>query len=312
MVAPTAAKHRFVVPPDGDGERLDRLLAAHVPGLSRTRARVLLDIGGVFVDGARVKMAGRTLRAGQAVEAWLGGAFERATKQVGRAARARDEAEQPAPVILHQDDDVVVVDKLPAHLSAPTPESDRGNLVSTLEAMLGGRIWVVHRLDLGTSGVLLYARTERANRVLAETFRTHDLEREYLAVLEGDPELPGGQRRVEAPVRGKRALTDFSFVERIGPDAMPLATVTRCRLSTGRTHQIRKHARSLGTFVLGDRRHGTKTNHDPPRLALHAARLALRHPVTGAAMDFHAELPSDLADWLEALRQHARELRSDG
>lgn len=310
MSAPTAAKHRFVVPPEGDGERLDRLLAAHVPGLSRTRARVLLDIGGVFVDATRVKMAGRTLRAGQVVEAWLGGAFERATKQVGRDARTRDDSAVPPPVILYQDEDIVVVDKHPSQLSAPTPESDRGNLASALEKQLGGRIWVVHRLDLGTSGVLLYAKNHEANRVLSETFRLHEIEREYLAVLEGEPELPGGERRVDSPVRGRNAVTDFSLVERIGPPAMPLASITRCRLFTGRTHQIRKHARLLGTFVLGDKRHGTRTNHDPPRLALHAARLALRHPTSGAPLEFRAELPPDLAGWLDGLRKHAEDLRA--
>jgi len=214
-------------------------------------------------------------------------------------------------VILYQDDHLVVVDKHPEQLSAPSPGSDRDNLASTLEARLGGRIWVVQRLDVGTSGVLLYARTPEANRALSETFRVHAIEREYLAVLEGEPDLPEGRRRVEAPVRGRHAVSEFAFVERIGPRVMPLATITSCRLLTGRTHQIRKHARRLQTFVLGDRRHGTRTNHDPPRLALHAARLALRHPTTGADLELRAELPRDLADWLEALRAHARELRSD-
>jgi len=294
VAAPSAEKHRFVVPSEGDGERLDRLLAAHVPGLSRTRARVLLDIGGVFVDGTRVKMAGRALRAGQVVEAFIGGALERATKQTGRSARAQDEQDLSPPVVIYEDADVVAVDKHPSQLSAPTPESDRGNLVSLLESRLGGHIWVVHRLDLGTSGVLLYARTSHANRVLAETFRNHDIEREYLAVLEGTPEL----RRVEQPIGGKRAVTDFSLVERFGD----VATLARCRLGTGRTHQIRLHAKALGSFVLGDRQHGTRTRHDPPRLALHAARLALRHPRSGEPLELVSELPDDLSTWMSSLR----------
>jgi 23S rRNA pseudouridine1911/1915/1917 synthase len=295
MAAPGAEKHRFVVPAEGDGERLDRLLAAHVPGLSRTRARVLLDIGGVFVDGARVKMAGRALRAGQVVEAFIGGALDRATKQTGRSARARDEQDLAPPVVIYEDADVVAVDKHPSQLSAPTPESDRGNLVSLLESELGGRIWVVHRLDLGTSGVLIYARTPHANRVLAETFRSHDLEREYLAVLEGAPDL----RRVEQPIGGKRAVTDFSLLERLGD----VATLARCQLGTGRTHQIRVHARALGSFVLGDRQHGSRTRHDPPRLALHAARLVLRHPRSGDPLELVSPLPVDLDEWLRSLRQ---------
>jgi 23S rRNA-/tRNA-specific pseudouridylate synthase len=216
----------------------------------------------------------------------------------------------PPPVILYQDDDLVVVDKHPAQLSAPSPGSGRRNLADALEELLGGRIWVVQRLDIGTSGVLLYARTPQANRALSETFRAHAIEREYLVALEGEPDLPEGWRRLEAPVRGRPAITEFTFVERIGPPAMPLATITSCRLLTGRTHQIRKHARLLRTFVLGDKRHGTRTNHDPPRLALHATRLALRHPTTDADLEFRVELPADLAGWLDALRAHARELRS--
>lgn len=305
MVAPSADKYRFVVPPEGDGERLDRLLATHVPGLSRSRARVLLDLGGVFVDGTRVKMAGRNLRAGQVVEAWLGGALERATKRAGKAARAADEASLAPPVVIHRDADIVAVDKHPSQLSAPTPESDRGNLVSQLRSQLGGRIWVVHRLDLGTSGVLLYARSARANRVLAETFRAHELEREYLAVLEGSPDLFDGERRVDAPLGGRSATTLFRLVERIGESASPVATLVRCRLLTGRTHQIRLHARTLGSFVLGDRKYGARTRHDPPRLALHAERLALKHPVSGQSLELCAGLPNDLSDWLDALRRAA-------
>jgi len=205
--------------------------------------------------------------------------------------------------IVHLDDDLVVVEKPSGVLSAPSPGEQRPDLASLLEGELGGRIWVVQRLDYATSGVLCYARTPEANRALARRLQTHAIEREYVAVLEGEAELPGGHRRVEAPVRGRPAVTRFDFVERIGPMAMPLATVAICRLETGRTHQIRKHARQLGTFVLGDRRHGTRTNHDPPRLALHATRLALTHPTSDAELDFRCALPADLAQWLEALRR---------
>ena len=217
----------------------------------------------------------------------------------------------PEPVVLYQDEDLIVVNKRPGELSAPNPDSDRESLPSALEQLLGGRIWVVQRLDVETSGVLLYARTPEANRSLARTFSRHDIEREYLTVLEGEADLFEGRRVVEAPVRGRRAVTELTFVERIGPQAMPLATIATCRLTTGRTHQIRKHARRLGSFVLGDKRHGTRTNHDPPRLALHATRLACRHPTTALPMEFRAELPADLAVWLDALRARAADLRSD-
>jgi 23S rRNA-/tRNA-specific pseudouridylate synthase len=207
------------------------------------------------------------------------------------------------PAILHLDDDLVVVDKRSGQLSATAPGQDRPDLASSLEAELGGRIWVVQRLDFATSGVLLYARSSEANRELSRTMQAHAIEREYVAVLEGEAELPEGRARVEAPVRGRPAVTHFTFDERIGPATMPLATVTRCRLETGRTHQIRKHARRIGSFVLGDQRHGTRTNHDPPRLALHASRLALRHPTKGTELEFRSALPPDLDEWLAALRR---------
>lgn len=211
--------------------------------------------------------------------------------------------------MVYLDDDLVVVSKRSGELSAPNPDSDRASLASALERVLGGRVWVVQRLDFETSGLLLYARNPDANRALSRLMQAHEVEREYVAVLEGEPDLVEGRRAIDSPVRGRRAVTELERVERIGPPAMPLATVTRCRLLTGRTHQVRKHARLVGSFVLGDRRHGTRTNHDPPRLALHAARLALRHPATGVALDFRAELAPDLAAWLAALRLHAADLR---
>ncbi len=318
MAEPTATRIRFRVPSEQDGERLDRILAANVVGLSRSRARVLLDLGGVFVDRVRVKMAGRPLRAGQQVEAYIGGVLSRASAGVGQQARARDDAALPAPRLVHVDDDLVIIDKPAALISAPTPESDRGNARALLAAQLGEPIHVVHRLDLGTSGLLVYARTPQANRVLAETFRQHDLLREYEALLLGAVDF--SERSVNQPIEGRAARSHFRRVETLCirsaelPD-LPPVTVTRvlCRLDTGRTHQIRLHARYLGCPVLGDRLHGVRTPTllpPPPRLCLHAARLSLRHPRTGSTLDFACPLPADLSGYLDALRQLAA--TSDG
>lgn len=326
MPALAAERHRFVVADDEAGTRLDLLLAARVPGLSRRQARVLIDIGGVFVDRARTKVAGRPLRAGQLVEANLGGALARATPAVGKAARARDDAGAPEPTILHLDEDIVVVDKPAALITAPTPESDRHNLAHHLEVALGPPIFVVHRLDLGTSGVLVLARTDLANRALAERFRVHDVDRRYLAVVLGD--LSSETCTVDRPIEGRPARTHFAVRERLGGRA----TLVECRLETGRTHQIRIHAAHLGHPVLGDRRHGIPRpgrhaappdpaphlaagTHpaapqddpaaplpSPPRLALHAFRLAFPHPRSGEPLAFERPLPLDLATWLDALR----------
>lgn len=293
-----ADRHRFVVPPEHAALRLDQLLAASVPGLSRQKARVLLEIGGVFVDGTRVKVASRVLRVGQRVDAYVGGALERSTNAVGRAARARDDQAVPKPKVVHMDDDVVVVDKPARLITAPTPESDRHNLAHMLEVQLGGPIYVVHRLDLGTSGLLVLARTALANRVLGERFRVHDVARIYLAVLRGRLGPVGHAVTVAHDIAGRRAVTHFEGVECLGERA----TLVRCRLETGRTHQIRIHAAHLGHPALGDRRYGHGAGEMAPRLALHATHLGFAHPRTGAQLSFDSPLPEELAGWLETLR----------
>lgn len=294
MSAPN--KQRFEVTADEVELRLDQLLAARIPELSRSKARVLLDIGGVFVDGARVKVAGRKLRAGQVVEATLGGALDRATSKTGREARAADDAALPAFEVVHQDDDLVVVHKPSGLLTAPTPESDRGNLAVLLEQRLGGRIFVVHRIDLETSGLLLFARNPRANRTLSERFRTHDIERQYVTVVDGH--LEADRLTVRQPVQGRSAVTHLEMLERLACGA----TVLRATLETGRTHQIRLHCTHIGHPVLGDPRYGKRSGPRAPRMALHAAVLGFVHPGSGETMRFEAALPADLATWLEGLR----------
>jgi 23S rRNA pseudouridine1911/1915/1917 synthase len=289
----------FTVTEADAGLRLDQALAARVPGLSRRRARLLLDIGGVFVDGQRVKIAGRLVHAGEKIVANLGGALDRATPRTGREARASDDARLPAFAIVHEDEDVVVVEKPSGLLTAPTPESDRGNLASQLARRPGGGpVHVVHRIDLETSGLLVFAKTDDANRVLSERFRTHDLGREYLAVVAGA--FPDGTRVVERPVAGKRAVTHVAVEERLGARA----TVLRCRLETGRTHQIRLHVQAEGHPVLGDPKYGgAPVSPRPPRMALHATLLAFAHPRTGEALSFTSPWPAELAAWLDDFRR---------
>jgi 23S rRNA pseudouridine1911/1915/1917 synthase len=289
----------FVVSPEDHGRRLDQVLAARVPELSRRRARVLLDVGGVFVDDARAKQAGRPVSKGQKIVAHLGGALERATKQVGVDARTRDEQTLPSYTVVHEDDDVVVVDKPAGLLTAPTPESDRNNLASLLARRVDPRepVFVVHRIDLGTSGLLVFARTADANRTLSEVFRRHDLVREYLAVVAGA--VADDLSVVDRPVGGRRAVTHLQVAERLGTRA----TLVRARLETGRTHQIRLHLTAEGHPVLGDRKHGTPPELGAPRMALHATRLAFAHPRTGAPLDFTSPWPVDLAPWLDGLRR---------
>jgi 23S rRNA pseudouridine1911/1915/1917 synthase len=297
-----AGRATFVVVPEDEGRRLDQVLAARLPALSRRRARVLIDLGGVFVDGRRVKVAGRPVRAGERVVAHTGGALERATKRVGRGAREADEARLPPFSILFEDEDLLVADKPAGLLTAPTPESDRGNLWSLLARRPGGgRVFVVHRLDLDTSGVIAFAKTDAANRTLAERFRRHDLERSYVGFARGD--FPAHATRLETPVAGRPALTFADVEERFAGRA----TRVRFRLETGRTHQIRIQCRAVGHPILGDPLYGEPMPDDPPRLALHAERLAFLHPRTGAPLRFESPLPEDLVRWTEALRRVASE-----
>jgi 23S rRNA pseudouridine1911/1915/1917 synthase len=293
-----AETYSFTVTTEEDGLRLDQALAVRVPGLSRRRARVLIDLGGVFIDHKRTKMAGRPCKKGEKVVANLGGALARAENRVGQGARASEDERLPPYRIVHEDDDILVVDKPAGLLTAPTPESDRGNLLALLARRGGQRheVHLVHRLDLPTSGLLVFALTQQALVVLSERFRTHDLTRQYLAVVAGA--FPAQVELIEQPIAHKAARTRIEVVERYGPRA----TLLRCTLDTGRTHQIRIHTRTLGHPVMGDRQYGAPSSFDPPRMALHATRLALAHPVTGAPLDFESPWPADLEAWRESLR----------
>jgi len=299
---PRATRHRFVVAPEDEALRLDQLVARRVPGLSRGDARALLAQGAVFVDRRRVKIASRRLASGQVVEAWVGGALGR-TRAAGRAGE-RGSRPTPSPRVVHVDEHVAVVEKPAGLLIAPTPEGDRGTLVDLLarEVLPGAPALVVHRLDLPTSGLLVVARSTLANRALAERFRTHDVEREYLAIVRG--RVAWDATSCEAPVAGRAARTTFACEERLGD----VASVVRAQLETGRTHQVRIHLAHLGHPVLGDRQHGgaARAAGDPPRLALHAAVLGFAHPATGEPLRFTSPWPGDLARWLERARAGVR------
>ena len=283
--------------------RLDQLLARRIEGLSRRQARTLLDLGGVFVNNVRTKVAGRLTQQGDQVTAYLGGALTRATNQVGTAAREQDASKLPPYEILFEDSDIVVVNKPAGLLTAPTPESDRNNLSDLLSRRLPQRqsIFVVHRIDLQTSGILVFAKTTFANRILSERFAYHDIFREYVSVVLGA--FPDDVKVIDIPVRGKRAVTNVEVVERFGQSA----TMLRLRLETGRTHQIRLHVKSLGCPVLGDPDVIFAKRSDigipkPPRMALHAAQLRFAHPANRSLMAFDAPLPNDLSTWIGKLR----------
>jgi 23S rRNA pseudouridine1911/1915/1917 synthase len=287
------AKFEFRVSEDAAGLRLDQCLARHIESLSRSSARVALDLGAVFVDDRRVKVASRRVVPGQHVVVHLGGAFERAQKSVGRAARELDEARLPAYGVLFEDEHLVAVNKPAGLLSAPTPEGDTGNLQALLSRRHGAKnpVFVVHRLDLQTSGVLVFAKTKAANHALAELFRAHTLTRRY-DVFAGAT-ASDEAFSVDQSVAGKPALTHFRRVAQYAAFCHLEAT-----LETGRTHQIRRHLLARNMPVLADAEYSRREAWHPPRLGLHAKHLSITHPFTGAPMAFDVPLPDDLSHWL--------------
>ncbi len=277
------SKERFTCVADDAGLRLDQVIAKHVPGLSRRKARAVIDLGGVFVDRARVKVASRFVKPGQVIEVNVGGALTAALPP-------------PVPTIVFVDEHVIVADKPAGLVTAPTPESDRGDLLDQL-AKLYGEVYLVHRIDLPTSGLLVFARTRDANKRLGDAFKVHDIEREYRAVAVGEVT----PHTIDRPVDGKRAVTHVSVIE-----ALAGATLVSARLETGRTHQIRLHLAGEGTPLAGDREHGGEKSRTfvprAPRLALHAARLGFAHPASGERVMFESTMPADLAAWIARLR----------
>jgi len=275
-------QYRFTVAADDEGLRLDQVVPKHVTGLSRRKARAVIDVGGVFVDRARVKVASRPVRAGQLIEVTIGGALE--------------PREVPAPEIVFTAEHVTVVDKPAGLVTAPTPESDRGDLLDQL-AQRFGEVYLVHRLDLPTSGLLVFARTRDANKRLGDAFVRHDVDREYRAVAIGGLTA----QTIDRPIEGRRAVTHVAVRE-----ALAGATLVAVTLETGRTHQIRIHLAGLGHPLAGDHQHGGELARTfvprPPRLALHAAVLGFTHPATGERVRFEREVPADLAAWIARLK----------
>lgn len=302
-----STKTTFEVAADEEGLRLDQVIPRHVAGLSRRKARAVIDLGGVFVDKTRVKVAGRLVRPGQTIEVNVGGALERAGRAAGAGARASEAA--PEPRIVFSDDHIIVVDKPAGLVTAPTPESDRGDLLDLLGRQFGD-VFLVHRLDMPTSGLLVFARTREANKILGDAFKAHAIEREYRAVAVGEV----AAQTIDREIDKRRAVTHVepveTFIRRergvaIEPAAIH-ATLLRVQLETGRTHQIRIHLAGLGHPVCGDRTHGGEVERAflprPPRLALHARVLGFIHPATGERVRWERELPDDLSAWIARLR----------
>jgi 23S rRNA pseudouridine1911/1915/1917 synthase len=302
---------REVVPEALAGERLDRAVA-FLTGISRAEAARLVDEGHVRVDDRPVTVRARRLEAGETLE------FEVAA---GPEAGGPVADASVAVEVVYTDDDVIVVDKPPGLVVHPGAGNPSGTLVNGLLARfpeLAGvgqpdRPGVVHRLDKGTSGLLVVARSARAYDALVAQLQARTAAREYLALAWGVFDAPSGL--VDAPIgRSSRRPTNMAVTER-GREARTAyrveavyhepveVTLVACRLETGRTHQIRVHLAAIGHPVVGDTRYrGARQSLPAPRPLLHAARLAFDHPGTGERLTFESPLPEDFTAVLDRLR----------
>ena len=218
------------------------------------------------------------------------------------------------PRIVHQDGEIIVVDKPAGLVVHPAPSHRGPTLVEALGELVGGgegqRPGIVHRLDKDTSGLMVVARTEEAHRRLSRQIKAREVAREYLALVTGTLESRSGtidaplgrdrRRRTRRAVRGsgeREARTHFEVIERL-----PADTLVRVRLETGRTHQIRVHFAAIGHPVAGDPEYGAKGRHGLVRQFLHAARLSFIHPTTGEQLSFESPLPADLEEALGRAR----------
>jgi 23S rRNA pseudouridine1911/1915/1917 synthase len=293
----------FIAAATDAGKRLDHFLQEHVAGYSRSRLQSWIKTGRVQVNGAAAK-ASSLLRAGERIEV-----------SPGDLPPLKASPEDLPVEVLYEDAAVVAVNKPAGLVVHAGAGAHAGTLVNRLVhrfaalSHVGGELrpGIVHRLDRGTSGVLLVARTDAAHRNLAAQFAGRTVEKTYLALVHGRVRPDSGRiakpiardpvRRTRMTARlgtGREAITEYRVIERFGK-----FTYLEVRIGTGRTHQIRVHLASLGHPVAGDRLYGAPAGR---RIFLHAWRIAFTTPATGVRVGIEAPLPPELAAWLDELR----------
>jgi 23S rRNA pseudouridine1911/1915/1917 synthase len=306
----TSSRH-VVVEPEHDGLRLDNFITALMPDLSRSRVQRLIKDGCVRGPGAAPR-ASMTVHAGQTF-----------TVEVPEPAAATPAAEDLPLRIIHEDPDLVVLDKPPGMVVHPAAGHDSGTLVNALLhhvkdlSGVGGELrpGIVHRLDRGTSGVMVVAKNDRAHQELSRQFHDREVEKEYVALVWG---VVHAGRRIDVPIgrdpsdrqkmstrarRARTAVTRVTFARHLKG-----ASLLKVAIATGRTHQIRVHLNAIGHPIVGDPVYGGVHRRVPGNLRavmrlerpfLHAARLAFTHPSDNRRVTFESPLPPDLASVLD-------------
>jgi len=313
---PVSGGTSWTVSAEVAGLRLDKFLAADDRLGSRGRVTAALDKGQVFVNGVEASRAdaGSLLRRGDLVRLWM--------DRPGSSRRRPGPAGAGEVEILYEDDLLIVVNKPAGLLSVPLErKSGAASAYDHLETHLRPRgkrrPLVVHRIDRDTSGLVVFAKSLRAQEQLKAQFRRREPERVYWAVVYGHPAPPEGtwrdhlvwdsrtliQKRTRpGDPQGKEAISHYRMIE-----ALPGASLVEVRLATGKRNQIRLQARLRGHTLVGERRYvyGPESLRAIPfpRQALHAYRLSFRHPADGRLIRFEAALPPDLAGLLTRLRR---------
>jgi len=293
-------------------QRLDKFLLAHLPGYSRAQAQTLIRDGHALVDGAPQK-TGYKFKGG-----------ERVTVQFPPRAETSVEPEEIALDIVYEDEHLAVIDKAAGMVVHPGPGNETGTLVNALlarypeladmmdDSETGDRLGIVHRLDRGTSGLLVAARNRSALLALMRQFQARTVDKVYLALLEKRPDSntglidapiardPRQRKRMAVNRAGRSAQTEFEVLD---DDFQGDRALVKLKLLTGRTHQIRVHLAFIGCPVVGDAVYGRRKQRvKMKRQFLHAHELAFDHPVSGERMAFVSELPVGLRAVMEKLR----------
>jgi 23S rRNA pseudouridine1911/1915/1917 synthase len=308
---PETQRITLTVPAEADGRRLDAWLHGQLPGQSRTFLQRLIHDHRVVVAGGYVKPNHR-IRPGETVEVTI-------------AAPASSEvaAEEMPLDVIFEDRDIIVLNKPAGLVVHPAVGHREHTLVNALLhhcrgelSGIGGvrRPGIVHRLDEDTSGCLVVAKNDFAHHQLSLQFKTRQVEKFYLALVWGQPRMrrgriegaigrnPGHRQKMAVLEEGGReATTEYEIVRAYGD-----VTLVRCRLHTGRTHQIRVHLASIGHPIVGDRMYGRARRHaiagQAARQMLHAQTLAFEHPRTRMWLEFNAPLPQDMAALIQELK----------
>lgn len=310
-----AREERLVVSSDESGHRLDLFLTKHLADLSRSQIQRLIKSEHVTIDGTAAKPG------------WIVDAGATVVVQVPAAAPATPQPENLALSILHDDPDFVVIDKPAGLVVHPGAGHAGGTLVNALLhhvrdlSGVGGELrpGIVHRLDRGTSGVMVVAKNDRAHRELSRQFHDREVVKEYMALIWGGIDVghvmdqPIGRdpsRRVKMSGRARVARAANTTVVNVEP--LNGVSCIRVRIGTGRTHQIRVHLSEAGHPIVGDELYGGVHRRVPPELAavgrltrpfLHSARIEFTTPGTGVRLSVEAPLPKDLAGVLTVLRR---------